>query len=173
MFERLDNRCLRLFNRAFSYIHQTIETSDLEWAEVHTWKIRKLISVVLDPTAGGGSIPFETDAISVLLHLQTTLNPVASLIIERATVEWPTKYGAFSQEYQSKQFENLASTMAAAISRIDSKIWRVSSEDDMPETTPDLTATSGPAPSPVPYCDGLVPLSPNWRLASRWNRRND
>ena len=26
--------------------------------------------------------------------------------------------------------------------------------------------TSGRAPSPVPYCDGLVPLSPNWRLAA-------
>jgi hypothetical protein len=46
---------------------------------------------VLDPTAGGGSIPFE----SARLGLQTfgnDLNPVASLI-DRATVHMPVELG--------------------------------------------------------------------------------
>jgi hypothetical protein len=47
---------------------------------------------VLDPTAGGGSIPFE----AVRLDLDTyanDLNPVAALIL-KGTVEFPEKFGA-------------------------------------------------------------------------------
>ena len=51
----------------------------------------KTVPLVLDVTAGGGSIPFE----AARLGFQTVaneLNPVACLIL-RATCEWPQRYG--------------------------------------------------------------------------------
>ncbi|MBE9176830.1 DNA methylase, partial [Synechocystis salina LEGE 06155] len=54
---------------------------------------------VLDPTAGGGSIPFETIRLG-FNAIANDLNPVASLI-EKATIEFPLKYGAeLLEEYQ-------------------------------------------------------------------------
>ena len=47
--------------------------------------------VVLDVTAGGGSIPFEAGRLG-LRSIANELNPVACLIL-RATCEWPQKYG--------------------------------------------------------------------------------
>ena len=47
--------------------------------------------VVLDVTAGGGSIPFEAGRLG-LRTIANELNPVATLIL-RATCEWPQKYG--------------------------------------------------------------------------------
>ena len=46
---------------------------------------------VLDPTAGGGSIPFEAARIGCNV-VANDLNPVAT-IIEKATIEYPQKYG--------------------------------------------------------------------------------
>ena len=47
--------------------------------------------IVLDPTAGGGSIPFESARLG-LSSYGNDLNPVAALI-EQATVEWPARLG--------------------------------------------------------------------------------
>jgi putative DNA methylase len=48
--------------------------------------------VILDPTAGGGSIPFEAARLGCAV-LANDLNPVAALVT-KATVEWPLKFGA-------------------------------------------------------------------------------
>ena len=72
------------YSRAFGY---TPEHPDREWLAENS--VDK--AIVLDPTAGGGSVPFEC----VRLGLETKandLNPVAALI-ERATLEWPTLHG--------------------------------------------------------------------------------
>ena len=47
--------------------------------------------MVLDITAGGGSIPFEAGRLG-FRTIANELNPVAGLIL-RATCEWPQKYG--------------------------------------------------------------------------------
>ena len=47
--------------------------------------------VVMDITAGGGSIPFETGRLG-LRSIANELNPVAALIL-RATCQWPQQYG--------------------------------------------------------------------------------
>ncbi|MFP4257229.1 MAG: DUF1156 domain-containing protein, partial [Desulfobacterales bacterium] len=47
--------------------------------------------VVLDPTAGGGSIPFEAIRLGYKV-IANELNPVAAVILH-ATLEYPTKYG--------------------------------------------------------------------------------
>jgi len=73
------------YPRAFSY---TPDASDRAW-------LRDAVSsdqVVLDPTAGGGSIPFETLRLGCSI-IANDLNPVAALIM-RATVEWPGRHGA-------------------------------------------------------------------------------
>ena len=55
-----------------------------------TWPSRPT-RLVLDVTAGGGSIPFEAGRLGIQ-SIANELNPVATLIL-RATCEWPQKYG--------------------------------------------------------------------------------
>ena len=108
---------------------------------------------VLDPTAGGGSIPFETLRLGVK-SLANDLNPVAALVM-KATIEWPSRFAADLQT----RFEALAAE------------WRRRIEDHLGPLFPQreidqLDATYLWARTVTcPYCDGLVPLSPNWRLA--------
>ena len=72
------------YPRAFGY---TPSNAERAWLAEH-W----LHGVtVLDPTAGGGSVPFELVRLG-LEALANDLNPVAALI-ERATVEWPHTHG--------------------------------------------------------------------------------
>ena len=59
-------------------------------------------AVVLDPTAGGGSIPFETMRID-LAAFANDLNPVATLVME-ATIEWPSAW----PRNIGQQFDSLA-----------------------------------------------------------------
>ena len=72
------------YSRAFGY---TPDNQDKVWLAENSVNG----ATVVDPTAGGGSVPFE----AVRLGLETLandLNPVAALI-ERATIEWPTIHG--------------------------------------------------------------------------------
>ena len=110
--------------------------------------------MVLDPTAGGGSIPFE----SVRLGLQAfanDLNPVSALIM-RATVEWPSRYGgALESEYRhlSERFIRMREDRLAPYFPAESEPNAISTNYLWARTVV------------CPYCEGLVPLSPNWRLA--------
>ena len=111
-------------------------------------------ATVLDPTAGGGSVPIE----SLRLGFETTandLNPVA-VLIERATLDWTARFGKKVRTV----FEELGATFVA---RIRSQLRGVFPEEPLENTIPDgyLYARS----ITCPYCEGLVPLSPNWRLA--------
>ena len=138
------------YDRAFNY---RLDSSDRDWLRSAIDKGTECLSV-LDPTAGGGSIPFETLRAG-LASLANDLNPVAALIM-KATVDWPS---AFPNE-MAKEFNELA---------ID---WRRATEErlsafflqrDLPDRI-DLTFLWARTVT-CPYCEGLVPLSPNWRLA--------
>ena len=72
------------YPRAFGY---TPSGRDERWLAEH----RIDAFVVLDPTAGGGSIPFESVRLGCVTQAND-LNPVA-VLIERATLEWPFRYG--------------------------------------------------------------------------------
>jgi adenine-specific DNA methylase len=111
--------------------------------------------VVLDPTAGGGSIPFE----AVRLGLPTfgnDLNPVASLI-ECATVKWPTELGMLVKT----EFEKLGQRFTVEVRKRLEEVFPREPENDC---KPDgfLWART----IRCPYCAGLVPLSPSWRLST-------
>ena len=135
------------YARAFTY---SPDKSDRQWLEDNA----VLSAVVLDPMAGGGSIPFET----VRLGIETRgndLNPVAALI-ERATVEWPARHG----RRMHREVEQLGERLTAEV--------RTRLEDLFPEESGENTRPDGylwVRTITCPYCDGLVPLSPNWRLA--------
>ena len=110
---------------------------------------------VLDPTSGGGSIPFE----SIRMGIETygnDLNPIA-WFIQRATIEFPQKYGIdLYNKYKiiSDEF----------IKRRDKRIQFL-----FPEHEPEKSYDTNYLYSRTvicPSCGGLVPLSPNWILSS-------
>ncbi len=110
--------------------------------------------VVLDPTAGGGSIPFEASRLG-LEALANDLNPVAALIM-RATAQWPCDHGHdLKQEFQhlAARFVEIREERLAP--------WFPAEPKENAISTNYLWART----IACPYCDGRVPLSPNWRLA--------
>jgi len=135
------------YPRAFGY---TPDDSDKKWLAEHFIKGDS----VLDPTAGGGSIPFEAVRMG-LKALANDLNPVAALI-EHATLAWPAEYGIAVKEI----FEELGAEFTAQVRK---QLVGVFPDEPKNDTRPDgyLHART----ITCPYCDGLVPLSPNWRLA--------
>lgn len=139
------------YPRAFSWLPSV---EDRDWLNRECSRIGLKNPILLDPTAGGGSIPCE----AVRLGLSTfgnDLNPVAALIL-KATVEWPVRVG-------KDILGRLAELSPEFVKRLRTRIaWAFPDEPDR-ETKPDgyLWART----VVCPYCDGLVPLSPNWRLA--------
>ena len=125
--------------------------------------------LVMDITAGGGSIPFEAGRLG-LRSVANELNPVAALIL-RATCQWPQQYGyalldaynavsalfrqrvrellegVYPQEPQLSDAQKLKKFQTTRAQRYDQTyLWaRVVS---------------------CPSCKGEIPLSPNWRLTS-------
>lgn len=134
------------YKRAFTYAPQHEEW---EWVRAHT----QADAVVLDPTAGGGSIPFESERLG-LSTFANDLNPVAALILTATTV-YPARLGA---------------AVAAELSLLSKRLIPAVREELLPffpeeaeGTRPDgyLYART----VHCPHCDGLIPLSPNWKLA--------
>ena len=109
---------------------------------------------VLDPTAGGGSIPFETMRLG-FGALANDLNPVATLVM-RATIEWPSR---FKREL-SVEFGKLSQRF---VERREDRIAAYFPREPVRDCVP--TNYLWARTIICPYCVGLVPLSPNWRLA--------
>ncbi|MEX3765117.1 DUF1156 domain-containing protein [Paraburkholderia phenoliruptrix] len=140
------------YSRAFSYLPSDAER---DWFASEALRLKLSTPAVLDPTAGGGSIPFE----SVRLGLPTfgnDLNPVAA-IIERATIEMPVKYG-YAVHRELLRLGRLL------VERVRARLAFAYPDEPEEGTRPDgyLWART----VRCPHCEGLVPLSPNWRLAS-------
>ena len=140
------------YDRAFQY---SPRDDDREWFQKAA-KLPKLSDVVvLDPTAGGGSIPLEAARLG-LNTVGNDLNPVASLI-QRATVEWPTRFGMEVH----REFLRLEEKFVPMREQRLKSYYPPEPEEHAYATNYLLARTIR-----CPYCDGLVPLSPNWRLAS-------
>ena len=139
------------YPRAFSY---SPSDEELDWIRDQTGSATGTTPFVLDPTAGGGSIPFEAVRLGLRTHAND-LNPVAALIL-KATVEWPATCGYdLLEEFRLRGAE--------FVSRVRAQLQGVFPHEPDPDTRPDgyLWART----ITCPYCDGLIPLSPNWRLA--------
>ena len=138
------------YDRAFGYCP---DQADLKWLRTMFTDLPEEFKV-LDPTAGGGSIPVE--AVRAGFHtLGNDLNPVATLIM-KATIEWPLQ---FTHEARS-EFDLLASMWRQ---KLQSTLEALFPQHGGPDRK-DLTYLWARTIT-CPYCDGLVPLSPNWRLA--------
>ncbi|MFO1357163.1 DUF1156 domain-containing protein [Plasticicumulans sp.] len=140
------------YQRAFGY---SPTASEREWL---AYEIRRSLGTakptILDPTAGGGSIPFE----SMRLGFKTfanDLNPVA-VLIERQTVAAPAKFGMDVLH----EFRRLA---AKFIEMREERLQEFFPQEPVPDSIP--TNFIWARTITCPHCDGLIPLSPNWRLA--------
>lgn len=109
---------------------------------------------VLDPTAGGGSIPFESVRLG-FGSFGNDLNPVACLV-EKATIEYPMRHGSALLPV----FEQLANEF---VTRREKELQSYFPSEPEPNCIPTNYLWSRTIR--CPYCEGLVPLSPNWRLA--------
>ena len=136
------------YSRAFAY---SLTGVDKDW--IATYSSPESL-VVLDPTAGGGSIPLEAVRLG-LPGYANDLNPVAALL-ERATVEWPATYGVRLEE----AIEDLGGRL---VSEVRERLAGVFPEEPGLDKRPDGYLWVRTVD--CPYCSGVVPLSPNWRLA--------
>jgi adenine-specific DNA methylase len=108
---------------------------------------------VLDSTAGGGSIPFEAMRLGCNTY-GNDLNPVAWLIL-KATVEFPARYGA----PLLKRYKALSNKW---LTTMKSRMQPFFPDDPNPDRQ-DATFLFARTIT-CPYCAGLIPLSPNWKL---------
>ena len=139
------------YPRAFGYLPGR---GDEQWLQTMLGARGLTTIAVLDPTAGGGSIPLEALRLGART-VANDLNPVATLIL-RATVEWPSLHGA---------------ALKTAFDELSGRFVRAREERLAPDFPPEPESNAIPRnylwahTVTCPYCDGLVPLSPNWRLA--------
>ena len=138
------------YDRAFSYC-QTMD--DSQWLTSMVGTPLENVSV-LDPTAGGGSIPFETMRLG-FYSAASDLNPVAAFIM-KATIDWPSRF----YDHIVDEFNILAARLRG---RVEERLCMHFPQTDLPGCV-DMTYIWARTVA-CPYCDGLVPLSPNWRLA--------
>ena len=136
------------YERAFKYAPTG---GDFDWLS-EVIPDRRAVTV-LDPTAGGGSVSFETLRTG-FTSLANDLNPVAALVM-RATIEWPSRFAADI----GTRFDELAAEWRR---RVEDRLGRFFPQRQVDQL--DMTYLWARTVS-CPYCDGLVPLSPNWRLA--------
>jgi putative DNA methylase len=109
---------------------------------------------VLDPTAGGGSIPFEASRLGAKT-IGNDLNPVASLLL-KCTVEFPNQYGAALVE----RFEQIATEFLKRVRPIVAEVFPSSPNPNIEDATYLWARTIM-----CPYCSGIVPLSTTWKLS--------
>jgi putative DNA methylase len=136
------------YRRAFTYVP---DEEDRKWLASFGERFK---GCVLDPTAGGGSIPFEAVRLGLATYAND-LNPVASLI-ECATVKWPAEFG----NSVKLEFERLGAQFVSELRR-----RLAGTFPPEPETNCKPDGYLWARTIRCPYCEGLVPLSPNWRLA--------
>ncbi len=134
--------------------------------------------VVLDVTAGGGSIPFEAGRLG-LRSYANELNPVAGIILH-ATCRWPQEYGnalraeydAVSARFRGRVAELLAGVYPAvpqpdgdgnanAAGNLENKNSRIVRAQRY------VWAYLWARTIDCYECGREVPLSPNWRLSSK------
>ncbi|WP_234942435.1 DUF1156 domain-containing protein (plasmid) [Sinorhizobium medicae] len=134
------------YKRAFSY-----SPSPSEMAAIRR-QIGSNISV-LDPTAGGGSIPFESSRMGFTSYAND-LNPVAATIL-KATVETPQRFGVKLLD----EFDEISKKFVAR-----REVLLRSAYPPEPEKNCVATNYIWARTISCPYCAGTIPLSPNWRL---------
>ena len=152
--------------------------------------------IILDVTAGGGSIPFEAGRLG-FRTIANELNPVACLIL-RATCEWPQRFGRqlledyqeVSEKFQAKVRERLANgypdqpqpdcgdgncphpqryrCVENCQDRDSCNHTNIGSKNHAAvRSQRDWDGFLWARTAICPACNSVIPLSPNWRLDSK------
>ena len=139
------------YDRAFNY---SPNEGERIWLQEEMAKLDIKKPVILDPTAGGGAIPFESLRMG-FDTLANDINPVA-VFVQKATYEWPSAFGhAVVDEYQK---------IAADLrKRLEDRLSLYFPQQQSPDQL-DCTYLWARTIH-CPYCSGKVPLSPNWKLS--------
>ena len=160
-------------------------TEQLDWLRAN---LPNANPVVLDVTAGGGSIPFEAGRLG-FRTIANELNPVASHIL-RATCEWPQRYGyPLLDEYGRKlslteAWSGIAGRYLARVTELLEDVypeetepdwmvrWNEKYHDDIQKNR--IVRANRYAQTYLfartiscPSCQLEIPLSPNWKLDDR------
>jgi adenine-specific DNA methylase len=139
------------YDRAFQYCPSEKEEF---WLLEEMGKLGIEHPTVLDPTAGGGAIPFEALRLGCNTYAND-INPVA-VLVQKATYEWPAKFGrAVLDEYQR--------LVPVFRKRLEERLSTYFPQHQAPDQL-DCTYLWARTIH-CPYCAGKVPLSPNWKLA--------
>ncbi len=139
------------YDRSFKYLPSE---ADRDWLKTQFESLGlHHVPAVLDPTAGGGSIPFESSRLG-LCTFGNDLNPVA-VLLEKATVDFPARFGLQLFEEYSRLADRFLQIIEPRFIGIFPR------EEENAQVLSYLWARS----IVCPYCAGVVPLSPNWRLA--------
>jgi putative DNA methylase len=139
------------YSRAFAY---TPDVDDRDWVESNATRGGSPV-VVLDPTAGGGSIPFETARLGCRVFAND-LNPVAWMVL-MATVRHPSVLG----QPVLDRYKQLSHRFLLALKEKVSPFYPTDADPTCEDATFLWARTIT-----CPYCGGLVPLSPHWRLVN-------
>jgi putative DNA methylase len=115
----------------------------------HTWGKRDL--KVLDPCAGGGSIPFEALRYGFETYANE-LNPVASVIL-KATLDYPFCFGP----KLAKDIEKYGAILAKRVRERLEPFFPVADDES-------IHAYIWARTVPCPYTGKVIPLVPNWFL---------
>lgn len=107
---------------------------------------------MLDPTAGGGAIPLEAVRLGMRTYAND-LNPVAALIM-KATIDLPNRFG----KGLSNEYERLVEQYLERCDVLFNGVYP--EESDGSQVLGYLWART----VRCPYCEGTVPLSPNWNI---------
>lgn len=143
------------YDRAFTHNPPAEELETMLDLLKHTWGTRDI--TVMDPMAGGGSIPFEALRYGFNV-LAGELNPVASVIL-KATLDYPARFGA---------------ALASDIRRWGQRWYELVKPRLESYFTPLPSGAEGAAylwarTVACPTTGKPVPLSPNWWLSTGSN----
>ena len=139
------------YDRAFHYCPSEMEEF---WLLEEMGKLGIEHPAVLDPTAGGGAIPFEALRLGCSTYAND-INPVA-VLVQKATYEWPAKLGHAVLD----EFHRLVPIFRQ---RLEERLSAFFPQQQAPNQF-DCTYLWARTIH-CPYCAGKVPLSPNWKLA--------
>ena len=125
--------------------------------------------LIVDITAGGGSIPFEAGRLG-LRSVANELNPVGALTL-RATCQWPQQYGYDLLDAYSGVSTRFRERVKELLEGVYPPEPQLSEAEKLKEfETTDahryVWAYLWARVVTCPSCKGRIPLSPNWRLTS-------
>lgn len=139
------------YPRAFSY---SMTEDEKEWFRFERARAGCPKAKILDPTSGGGSTPFESLRMG-LESYSNDINPVA-VLVQKCTHEIPLLLGTSVLHV----YQGLAERFLQKREGLLQSFFPQEPEENAIPTNYIFARTIR-----CPYCGGLIPLSPNWRLA--------